>query len=304
MGTPEFAVPALKMLINSHHEIVAVYTAPPKAKGRHQKEAKTPIHELAESFQLEVEMPVSLRKEPEQDVFRSKNADLAVVAAYGLILPKAILEATKFGCFNIHPSSLPRFRGAAPIERMILAGDFETSSCIMQMDEGLDTGDILLQEKIPVSPKATSTEMHEILSNLGARMLLEALELLEKKQLKPVKQTNEQVVYAEKLRKEEARIDWSQSAEQIERNIRGLNPWPGCHFEFGQEKIKIHQASVKKEAHDHAPGKILSNDKTIEIACGSDILVIENLQRTGKNAMKTADFLRGFKMSLGEILPS
>lgn len=286
MGTPEFAIPSLELLINSGHNISCVYTQKPKPAGRGQKERKSPIHELAEKHNIEVLTPSSLESSS------IPYADAVIVAAYGLILPEHILSSPKYGCINIHPSLLPRWRGAAPIQRTILAGDKETGVCIMKMDRGLDTGDILSIERIPLSPNIKAKELHDILANKGAELLLKTLNNIDN--IMPIPQSKEGITYAEKLKKEESIINWHETAELIDRKVRALNPWPGTYFTCSGENIKILAGSYKNEEHLYKPGTVINDMLTI--ACGKGIYQPSLVQRQGRKPIDTKEFLKGFKI--------
>ncbi len=290
MGTADFAVPALQKLIDSAHEIAAVYTAPPKPAGRGKNLRKSPVHELAESHNLPVQTPASLKNET------LPECDLAVVAAYGILLPKSVLQAPKFGCINIHPSLLPRWRGAAPIQRTIMAGDKETGVCIMQMDEGLDTGAILAMEKLPLAQKITAGELHDICAEQGAEMILRVIDDIEN--FKPTAQSEQGATYAKKITGEDEKISWTKTAREIECQIRGLNPSPGAYFEYGDEKIRVLAADITNETGK--PGTVL--DDKLTIACGSGALKITALQRPGKRAMTAQEFLNGYKIAKAKVL--
>src|SRR6201996_6749028 len=238
MGTPDFAVPTLAELIAQGHDITCVYSQPPRPKGRGMALEPGPVHKFAESAKLPVRMPVSLKGVAEQDEFAALNLDAAIVVAYGLLLPKAILEAPRLGCFNLHASLLPRWRGAAPIQRAVMAGDQETGVMVMQMEEGLDTGPVLMAERVRIGRK-TSGELTADLSRLGADLMVRALGALERGAVTPVEQAEDGVTYAKKILKDEARIDWSKSAAEIDRHIRGLSPFPGAWTEVGGERLKV-----------------------------------------------------------------
>ncbi|MCT8159219.1 methionyl-tRNA formyltransferase [Pseudoruegeria sp. SHC-113] len=287
MGTPEFSVPVLDALIEAGHEIACVYCQPPRPAGRGKKERPTPVHARAEALGLPVRHPTSLRNEAAQADFAALQADIAVVVAYGLILPQAVLDAPTNGCLNIHASLLPRWRGAAPIHRAILAGDAETGVCIMQMEAGLDTGPVLLRAATPIGPEETTARLHDRLSLLGAEKIVEALATLPT--LTPEPQPEEGVTYAEKIDKSEARIDWSAPAEDVDRKIRGLSPFPGAWCEAGGERLKLTESRLAEG--NAAPGTHLG---TFRIACGSGAVQILAAQRDGKRAMTTEDLLRGF----------
>jgi methionyl-tRNA formyltransferase len=300
MGTPEFAVPALKALVNSEHEVVCVYTQPPRPAGRGHKEQLTPIHALAVEHNIPIRTPKTLRDATAQEEFKALNADAAIVAAYGLILPKPILGAYKYGCINIHPSLLPRWRGAAPIQRTIMNGDTETAICIMQMDEGLDTGDVLLLEHMHLDDQITAGELHDIAAEKGAELLLITLSKLVKGEITPQKQAFEGVTYASKIAKEEGLINFELSAREINNQIRGLNPWPGCYFQYNGENIKVLKASFSMDGHSCMPGTVI--DDNLTIACGLGYIKPLRVQRPGKTAMDTEVMLRGYPIKKGTIL--
>ncbi len=300
MGTPDMAVPSLQALFDSSHEIVQVYTKPPAKSGRGQKLNISPIHDLANKLNLPVSCPTTLKTEEVAEQLASLKADIIVVAAYGHILPKNILDLCKYGCINIHPSLLPRWRGAAPIERTVLAGDMETAVCIMKMDVGLDTGDILLQQKVVLDSQITTEKLYEKLAPIGAKLLIEALDNFENLTTTP--QSEEGITYAKKLLKEESIIDWQQSAEQIDRMIRALNPWPGCFFKYKGEMIKVLKARLVNNTINSkfSAGEVIDNQ--LSINCGQGALQLLKLQRPGRNPLDLADFLRGSKILSGEIL--
>lgn len=301
MGTAEFGLPALAALLEAGHRITAVYTQPPRPAGRGQQERKTPVHQFALAHGLKVHTPSSLKSPEVQQEIRAFNADAIIVAAYGLLLPKPVLKTARFGCINIHPSDLPRWRGAAPIPRTILAGDKETALCIMQMDEGLDTGPILMKETLPVSSGTTTPQLHDQLAVLGGKCLLKTLEVLEAGTLKAIPQPVEGVTYADKLRKEEGRIDWQDSAEEIGRKSRGLTPWPGLFFDYKGETIKLHGLEIVDTATPHTtPGEAL--DDALTIACGKGAVRLTRIQRPGKQAIEAEAFLRGFPVQKGSVL--
>jgi methionyl-tRNA formyltransferase len=295
MGSPEFAVPSLNALAEAGNEVVAVYSQPPRPAGRGKGERKTPVHERAEELGIEVRTPRSLRNEEEQERFRALNPDLAVVAAYGLILPKPILDAPKQGCINVHASLLPRWRGAAPIQRAILAGDEISGITLMQMDEGLDTGPMLARQTVDIRGK-TAGQVTEELANLGARMLVEWLDHPTSPEPQPIAGAT----YASKIDKAEARIDWSQPAEQIERQLRAFAPAPGAWFEANGERIKLLEAASGHDASGR-PGEIL--DDCLTVACGSGYVRALQVQRAGRAPMTAGELLRGFPIAKGTILP-
>jgi methionyl-tRNA formyltransferase len=298
MGTPDFAVPALRALVGAGHDVAAVYCQPPRPAGRGHKERPSAVQAAAEALGLPVRTPVSLRKEEEQEAFAALGLDIAVVAAYGLILPKPILTAPKHGCLNIHASLLPRWRGAAPIQRAILAGDSETGITIMQMDEGLDTGDMLLQERIPITGGTTAETLHDALADCGGRLILQALEQVEAGTLAPEPQPESGVTYAKKIDPADARIDWQATAAEVDRTIRAFAPRPGAWFEAEGKRIKLLAADVVDGAGD--PGMVL--DDRLTIACGAGAIRATRLQREGKRAMDAEAFLRGASIAKGSRL--
>jgi len=305
MGTPEFACPALAALIDAGHHIAAVYSQPPRPAGRGQQEQPSPVQRLAEHYGLEVRTPAKLRNESEQAAFQALGLDAAVVVAYGLVLPKPILEAPRLGCLNIHASLLPRWRGAAPIQRAILAGDTETGVTIMQMDEGLDTGAILSQSRLEIEPEETAADLHDRLSLLGARMILTALEDLAAGRLEAKPQPADGVTYAAKLDRREARIDWRATASLLHRRLRAFTPWPGVWFEAKGERLRVTAAKPLAVATDAPPGTILpgSGEAPLAVACGEGtVLSLQELQRPGKKPTAAADFLRGYPLEAGLCL--
>jgi methionyl-tRNA formyltransferase len=298
MGTPEFAIPTLKALLNSKHEVVAVYTQPPKPKGRKYDIVASPIQILAEENKIPVRHPKSLKTEDIQKEFKSLNADIAIVIAYGLLLPKPILEAYKYGCINVHPSLLPRFRGAAPIQYTLLEGDIKTAVCIMQMDEGFDTGDILMTQEVDIPVDIYYPALHNQLAQIGASLILKTLDNITN--IKPIKQTEDGLVYANKVEKSHGLIDWHKPANQIYNMIRAFNPWPGTYLKYNNNNIIIRKATYIASSSDDKPGTIINAN--FHIACGSGILIPEVLQKAGKNEMSLKEFLNGFKFNIGEIL--
>jgi len=303
-GTPDFAAVALQALIDSGHEVVAVYTQPDRPAGRGRKLKPGPVKQLAAAHDIPVYQPASLKNANEQQQLHDLNADVMVVAAYGLILPKVILDIPRYGCLNIHASLLPRWRGAAPIQRAILAGDSESGISIMQMDVGLDTGDILLRTAIAIEKNDTGGSLHDKLATQGAKDLLIILDQVAQQQLKPVKQDDAQASYAHKLDKPEAHIDWTQDADAIERLIRAFNPWPMAFTLLDGKPLRIYKAGVVAQEGD--AGQILSADKTgIVIACGQQALRLLQLQLAGSKPMDTAAFMNGHgdKVAVGEKLP-
>ena len=303
LGTSEFAVPALKALVEAGHDVVAVYTRAPKPAGRGQQERRTPVHELALSLgDLAVRTPKGLRSEQEAAAFKALDLDAAVVVSYGHILPKAFLDAPVLGCINIHGSLLPRWRGAAPIHRAILAGDAETGVTIMRMDEGLDTGPMLLAESTPISAGDTAESVHDRLAELGGRLSVSTLDALVAGTLEAVPQPEEGVTYAHKLGKEEGALDWRRPAAELERKVRGFHPWPGTWFEFNGERIKVLTAALALAGG--APGTVsLGRDGFPVVATGIGGLKLLRLQRAGKSAQSADAFLRGFALDAGTVLP-
>jgi methionyl-tRNA formyltransferase len=295
MGSPDFAVPSLNALVDAGHDVVAAYAQPPRPAGRGKSERKTAVQERAEDLGIEVRTPRSLRDPEEQRRFRELNADLAVVAAYGLILPKPILDGPKGGCINVHASLLPRWRGAAPIQRAILAGDEFSGVTIMRMDEGLDTGPMLLKRELDIRGK-NAGQVTEELAELGARALIEWLDHPTADQPQPA----EGATYASKINKTEARIDWSQTAEQVERQVRAFAPVPGAWFEVNGERIKLLEATAGEDAAGQA-GEVL--DDCLSIACHSGYVRPLKVQRAGRAAMTPGELLRGFPIQRGTILP-
>jgi methionyl-tRNA formyltransferase len=292
MGSPDFAVPALRALVTAGHEVTAVYAQPPKPAGRGQRETPCPVHLAALELGLAVRTPRRLKSNlPESDHFAGLKLDAAVVAAYGLILPEAFLAAPKRGCLNIHASLLPRWRGAAPIQAAILAGDAETGITIMQMDAGLDTGDMLLSEATPIGPRDTAADLHDRLAAIGGRLILRVLD----DPPMPLKQPANLVSYAPKLSREDARLNFLKPALELERQIRAYHPWPGSLALLGEAVLKFLGAEVVEGAG--VPGEIL--DDRLTIACGQGALRPTRLQRAGKAAMTTAEFLRGFTIPPG-----
>ncbi|MEL0437798.1 methionyl-tRNA formyltransferase [Phycobacter sp. K97] len=296
MGTPEFSVPVLDALVEAGHEIAAVYCQPPRPAGRGKKDRPTPVHARAEALGLEVRHPVSLKGAEEQAAFAALEADIAVVVAYGLILPQAVLDAPKQGCLNIHASLLPRWRGAAPIHRAIMAGDAETGICIMQMEAGLDTGPVLLRQSTPIGGEETTAGLHDRLSEMGAGLIVEALASLP--ELTPEVQPQEGVTYAAKIDKGEAQVDWSKPAQEVDRKIRGLSPFPGAWCEINGQRVKLLASRLVKGTG--AAGEVL--DDALTVACGSGAVELLRLQRAGKGAQDRDVFLRGFPVAKGTRL--
>jgi len=293
MGTPEFAVPTLLELVAHGHEIAAVYTRAAKAAGRGMKLQPTPVEVEAKRLGIPVLTPTTLKTQEALENFRAHNADVAVVVAYGMILPQPILDAPKYGCFNLHASPLPRWRGAAPINRAIMAGDNETGVMVMKMDAGLDTGDVAMAERMAITDAMTAADVHDALARLGGDLMARAMGALERGKLQLTKQGAEGVTYATKIEKAEARIDWNRPARQVLRHIHGLSPFPGAWCEIkiegGQVRVKILRCAVA--AGSGAPGEVL--DDHLAVACKQGAIQIIELQRAGKQPMKAEEFLRG-----------
>ena len=296
MGSPDFSVPVLQALVDGGHDIAAVYCQPPRPAGRGKKDRATPVHQHAELLGLDVHHPVSLKSDDALRDFAGLNADIAIVVAYGLLLPQAILDAPKFGCLNIHASLLPRWRGAAPIHRAILSGDTETGVCIMQMEAGLDTGPVLARDVTQIDATDTTGSLHDRLSTMGATLILSTLDNLT--ELRATPQPSEGVTYAAKIDKAEARIDWTAPAEQVDRQIRGLSPFPGAWTMMHGARVKC-LASQLAQGQGKA-GEVL--DENLTIACGSGALRLTKLQRAGKGPQDAAQLLHGFAVPTGLIL--
>jgi methionyl-tRNA formyltransferase len=312
MGTPDFAAVALQALVAAGdelgHEVVAVYSQPPRPAGRGHQLQQSPVHNLAESERIKVLTPLSLKTPEAIAEFAALEADVAVVAAYGLILPQAVLDLPRYGCLNIHASLLPRWRGAAPIQRAIAAGDKKTGVTIMQMEAGLDTGPMLLAESLPITEETTARDLHDALAELGARLILDALKRLPgdptaRHPLVPVPQPAEGVTYAAKLTRADSQLDWRRPAEDLLRAIRAFTPAPGVVLDFGSEKVKVLAAELVRArgGGTPVPGAIIADDLTI--ACGRDALRPILVQRPGKKPMATAEMLRGFQLPADRLLP-
>jgi methionyl-tRNA formyltransferase len=297
MGTPDFAVPTLAELIAQGHDIAAVYSQPPRPAGRGMALEPGPVHKFADAAKLAVRTPLSLKDAGEQAAFAALELDAAIVVAYGLLLPKAILEAPRLGCFNLHGSLLPRWRGAAPIQRAVMAGDAETGVMVMRMDEGLDTGPVLMAERVPVGRK-TSGELTSELSRLGADLIGRALGALERGAIAPQPQPQDGATYAKKILKDEARIDWSRSAHDVDCHIRGLSPFPGAWTEVNGERLKILYA--EPASGSGKPGITLGADLTV--ACGDGAVKLRKVQRAGGKAMDAEALLKGFAVPAGTQL--
>jgi methionyl-tRNA formyltransferase len=296
MGTPDFAVPALQALLKGGHEVVAVYTQPPRAAGRGMALRKSPVHEAAEAAGLEIRVPNDLKSPAEQKRFAALDAEAAVVVAYGLILPKPILNATRRGLFNIHASLLPRWRGAAPINRAIMAGDAESGVCIMRITEGLDEGPVCLMERESIGPDMTAGQLHDALSELGASMIVEALAALKSGTLQCLAQDDAKATYAAKIKNADTRIDWSLAAKVVHNHIRGLSPYPSAWFEINlggkRERVKVLDSKL---ADGNAPAGMLLDD-ALMVACGEGAVRLTEVQRAGKKPMSADSFLRGIDL--------
>jgi methionyl-tRNA formyltransferase len=304
MGTPDFAVPVLAELLGAGHEVVAVYSQPPRKAGRGLGEQRSPVHRFAETHGLTVRTPSSLKSADVQQAFEDLDLDAAIVVAYGLILPPPVLAAPRLGCLNLHASLLPRWRGAAPIQRAIMAGDAQTGVMVMQMEAGLDTGPMLLAEHLAISPTSTAGSLHNELSQLGASLMVRAVAALSRGSLVATPQSEEGVTYASKIGKEEARIDWSRDAGALDCHIRGLTPFPGAFFEVMREgrPVRVKVLRAVPVAGTGRAGEVLSLEGGITVAAGSGALKITELQRAGKGPMRAEDFLHGFALVKGERL--
>ena len=293
MGTPDFSVPTLLELVAHGHEVVAVYTRAPKPAGRGMKMQPTPVEQEARRLGIPVLTPTTLKTPEALEEFCAHDADAAVVVAYGMILPQAILDAPKLGCFNLHASLLPRWRGAAPINRAIMAGDAESGVMVMRMDVGLDTGDVAMAERLPITDTMTAADLHDALAPLGADLMVRAMGGLERGGLQLQKQREDGVTYAAKIEKAEARIDWTRPAREVLRHIHGLSPFPGawCELPAEAEPVRLKILRCELASGSGAPGEVL--DDNLAIACGDGAIRIIELQRAGKGPMKAAEFLRG-----------
>jgi methionyl-tRNA formyltransferase len=308
MGTPEFSIPTLKTLIASEHEVVACYTQPDKPKGRGKKMMMPPVKEVCIEHNIPVYQPKRIRNHDEVERFASIDADIAVVIAYGQILPEAILSAHPYGCVNIHASLLPKYRGAAPYQWAVINGEQETGITTMQMDVGMDTGDMLLKTHVSMTPDETAGSLHDKLMLIGGPLILDTLKAIEEGSLVPEKQDKEAATYAPMLNKLSGQIDWTKPAVQIEQLIRGLNPWPSAYSFLGENLIKIWKASVENSndvisCHEAKPGEICHIDKTLGIGvrCGEGVLFIQELQQQGKKRMSAMDYLNGHSLRIGDL---
>jgi methionyl-tRNA formyltransferase len=304
MGTPDFAVPTLAGILAAGHEIAAVYTQPPRPAGRGMAERKSPVHLLADRNGLPVATPPTFKTETEAHAFAAHRADVAVVVAYGLILPPPVLAAPREGCLNLHASALPRWRGAAPIQRAIMAGDTETATVVMRMEAGLDTGPTCLIDRVPIGLDTTAGKLHDILAEKGAGLMARALSLLERGALACTPQPDDGITYAAKIDKGETRIDFSRSASEVHNHVRGLSPYPGAWFEATHEgrseRIKLLRTELAVQFPKAPPGTVL--DDTLTIACGDGAVRLVQVQRSGRKPMAAAEFVRGFPLGRGTRL--
>jgi methionyl-tRNA formyltransferase len=295
-GTPDFAATALRALLGTHHTIVGVYSQPDRPAGRGRKLQPSPVKQVALDNQIPVFQPESLKTPEAQQELADLRPDMMIVAAYGLILPQAVLEIPAHGCLNIHASLLPRWRGAAPIQRAIAAGDKETGITIMQMDKGLDTGAMLLKSLTAIDASDTGGSLHDRLANMGGNAIVEVLQLMERGELQGEAQNDEQACYAHKLSKEEGHIDWSQDAPAIERLIHAFNPWPGTYTDLEQQRLRIHEAKATGERSQQPAGTVIRREREgIDIACGNGTLRITRLQLPGSRAQSVNDLINGSK---------
>ena len=302
MGTPDFAATALRSLLESDHRVIAVYSQPPRPKGRGQQVQKSPVHELADRNNIPVYTPQNFKSDEAIKEFQALNADIAVVAAYGLILPKIILDSPTHGCLNIHGSLLPRWRGAAPIQRAIETGDEESGITIMQMNEGLDTGPMIMEEATPITDRTTAQSLHDTLADIGGRLIVKTLDILaDKNMLCHTPQDNEKATYAHMLKKEDGRIDWTKPAIEIDRKIRAFTPWPGTYcFNANGKRLKVIQAALSDAGTDQPAGSITG---TGGVACGDGIvLTLQKIQPDNKKPMDMASALNGGYIKSGDIL--
>lgn len=303
MGSPEFSIPTLRAIVEAGHEVVCVYTQPPRPAGRGKALRPTPVHKLADELGFEVRTPRSLKPAAEVDAIGALNADIAVVVAYGLLLPQAVLDAPERGCINLHGSLLPRWRGAAPIHRAIMAGDTLTGVQVMQMEAGLDTGPVMASAETAIFPRDTTADVHDRLAAMGADLMVEALAAIEAGEAVFEPQSAEGVTYAHKITSDEARIDWTRGGEAVSAHIRGLSPFPGAWFEIEDAgkpvRVKV-LGAVAVDDHDGAPGEVL--DDNLLVGCGGGAVRLLRLQRAGKGAMDAETFLRGTQIETGRRL--
>lgn len=302
MGTPDFSVPTLVEMIGQGHQVVAAYSQPPRPAGRGMAERKSPVHEKAEAFGIPVHTPKTLKDAGEQARFAALEADVAVVVAYGLLLPRPILEAPREGCLNLHASLLPRWRGAAPINRAVMAGDAESGVMVMRMEEGLDTGPVCMSERLVIGENMTAGQLHDHLSRLGGDLMARALAALERDALGCTPQSEDGVTYASKIDKAETRIDWRRPTDDVHNHIRGLSPFPGawCEMPRGAKSERVKVLRAEKADGSGAPGTVLDNALTV--ACGSGAVRLVEVQRAGKGPMSAEAFLRGADIACGALL--
>lgn len=302
MGSPEFAIPALKGLALSKHNVIAVFTSKPKKRDRYLNIQRSPIHKLASALSIPVYTPDSLKSNDVQNLIATLDADVIVVAAYGLIIPKAILKMKKYGCINIHPSMLPKYRGAAPIQRTIINGEKETAVCIIQMDQGVDTGDIILCQKFHLAKNICFSELHDQCAKVGAKLLVKAIKYIHT--LPRIPQSQDGASYAHKLSRSESKINWYESAYAIDCKIRGMNPWPGTFFTYNNCNIKVLKAKIVNNSHNLQPGtvKIVNNNKLL-VACQEHFLELLSLQLPGRKELSSSQFLCGYHILQDTVLP-
>jgi methionyl-tRNA formyltransferase len=302
MGTPDFAVPTLRAILAAGHQVTAVYTRAPRPAGRGMAERKSPVHVIADQAGLPVLTPRSLKDATEQHAFAAHRADVGVVVAYGLILPRPVLEGPHGGCVNLHASALPRWRGAAPISRAIMAGDGSTAATVMRMDEGLDTGPICLAEPVPIGPDMTAGELHDVLAERGAALMVQALAAIERGALPCTPQPATGITYAAKIDKAETGIDFTRSAREVHNHVRGLSPFPGAWFAAGEKRERIKVLRSRIASASGPPGTVLDGVPTV--ACGEGAVQLVELQRAGKRPMSAEEVLRGFPLPAGMRLQS
>ena len=305
MGTPAFSVPCLRQIISAGHDVIAVYTQPPRPAGRGLDEQKSPVHMVAEAHNLPILTPTSLNDNALEDEFLAFESDVSVVVAYGQLLPSRVINGPKFGCYNLHASKLPRWRGAAPIQRAIMSGDAATAVTVMRMDDGLDTGPICLEQRVEIEPNMTAGDLHDHLASRGADLIVEALAELESGILPERPQDSEGITYARKIVKSESKIDFDRGAQDVHNHIRGLAPFPGAWFEVSdgagrKDRVKVLESRIAQGAG--APGELL--DDALTIACGSGAIQLLKVQRAGRRVTSAQEFLRGFQLNKGTIFPS
>lgn len=302
MGTPDFAVPTLSEIVGAGHEVACVYTQPPRPAGRGMAERRSPVHQAADRFGLPVRTPARLGAAEDQAAFAAIGADVAVVVAYGLILPRPVLDAPARGCLNLHASLLPRWRGAAPIQRAIMAGDRQTGIAVMRMEEGLDTGPVCMEERVAIGPDTTAGDLHDRLAILGAGLMVRALAALSRDTLDCRPQAESGITYAAKIDKAETRIDWTRPAGAVHDHVRGLSPFPGAWFEIEGERVKLLRSALAGDTGEAAaaPGTLIDSEGLV--ACGSGTLRLVTVQRAGKQPMSFAEFARGARLAQGAML--